>query len=78
MADEGPSPEDLDRFDRDHAYCPECGAEIWDQAELCPSCGCCVGGRTLGRPPIERWLRNRWLILVAFLAAAAFLAAVIF
>ena len=72
MRDEDPSPDDLERFGHDSGYCPDCGAEIWDQAEFCPSCGGHVGGRTLGRPPLESWLRQRWLILVAAAALAAF------
>ena len=71
--DEGPSPDDLARFGSDTAFCPECGDEVWDQAEFCPSCGAHVGGDTLTRPPAETWLRRRWLILVALLALAAFL-----
>ena len=73
MRDEDPSPGDLERFGHDSAYCPECGAEIWDQAEFCPACGGQVGGRTLGRPPLDTWLQRRWLILVAVAALAAFI-----
>jgi hypothetical protein len=72
MRDEDPSPDDLERFDRDTAYCPDCGAEIWDQAEFCPACGGYVGGRTLSRPPLDSWLRHRWLVLVALAALVAF------
>ncbi|MHC4128684.1 MAG: zinc ribbon domain-containing protein [Planctomycetota bacterium] len=78
MIDEDPSPEDLQRFGHDTAYCPACGAEIWDQAELCPSCGDLVGGRTDSRPPLESWLRRRWLILVAIGALVAFLLFMVF
>jgi uncharacterized membrane protein YvbJ len=74
MIDEDPSPQDLDRFGHDTAYCPACGGEIWDQAEFCPSCGDQVGGRTSSRPPLESWLRRRWLILVAIGALVALLA----
>ena len=77
MIDEGPSPEDLERFSDATAYCPDCGAEMWDQAEICPACGAAVGGGTLSRPPLEHWLRRRWLILVAMAALAAFLLAVL-
>jgi hypothetical protein len=77
MIDEDPSPQDLERFGRDTAYCPLCGAEIWDQAELCPSCGGHVGGETTGRPPLEAWLRRRWLLLVVVAALVAFVIAVV-
>ena len=77
MIDEDPSPEDLERFDRETAFCPLCGAEIWDQAEFCPACGDHVGGGTVGRPPLEGWLRRRWLVAVALISAVALLAAIL-
>ncbi|MHC4220377.1 MAG: zinc-ribbon domain-containing protein [Planctomycetota bacterium] len=78
MTDDDPGPEDLERFGHETAWCPECGAEIWDQAEFCPACGGQVGGRTLSRPPVDTWLGRRWWILVVVVVLAAFLAAVIF
>lgn len=73
--DEGPGPDDLQRFGGDTAFCPECGTEVWDQVEICPSCGSLIGGRTRARPPVEHWLRHRWLILVALAALVAFVIA---
>lgn len=73
VIDEGPSPEDLRRFSRETGYCPECGAEIWDQAEVCPGCGGYVGGETTSRPPLERWWRRRWLILIVTAVLLGFL-----
>lgn len=54
-------------------YCPECGAEVWDQAEICPRCRAIIGGDILHRPPVERWWRGRWraIIVVAILVAFA-------
>lgn len=72
MVDEGPSADDLDRFSDELAFCPDCGSRIWDQAEICPVCGSLVGGRTTGRPPVDGWLRRRWLVLVAIIALIAF------
>lgn len=77
MIDEDPSPEDLERFGGETAFCPLCGAEIWDQAEFCPACGDHVGGGTAGRPPLEGWLRSRWLVAVALISAAALLGAIL-
>ena len=73
--DEGPSQADLDRFggDDQSAWCPECGAEVWDDAEYCPACGDQIGGRTSGRRPVERELRRRWFVLVAVLVLIGFL-----
>ncbi len=75
--DEDPSREDIERFGGETAWCPECGAEVWDMAEFCPSCGAQVGGRVLTRPPVDTWLARRWLILVAVAALVAFLIAVL-
>ncbi len=71
--DEGPSPDDVRRFSGTTAYCPDCGAEIWDQAEVCPSCGSLLGGETLSRPPVEESFRRRWLVLVVLGAVALLL-----
>lgn len=62
--DEGPSAEDLDRFGSEDAYCPDCGAKIWDQADVCPSCYAYLGGDTSRHRPFERWWKRRWTILV--------------
>lgn len=35
---EGPSAEDLERFGSQFRSCPACGAEVYDQAEVCPEC----------------------------------------
>lgn len=36
---EGPSPADLERFGDEFRTCPECGSDVYDQAEMCPKCG---------------------------------------
>ncbi|MCA9284508.1 MAG: hypothetical protein KDA22_04795 [Phycisphaerales bacterium] len=64
MRDDGPLPEDLERFSSDTAICPECGAEVWDQADVCPSCYAYIGGSASSRHPVERWWRRRWMVLV--------------
>ncbi len=71
--EQGPSPEDLRRFSGTTAYCPECGSTVWDQAEVCPSCGSYLGGDTSTQPPIARWFRRRWMILVVLVMLAALL-----
>ncbi len=72
MIDEDPSPEDLERFSGDTALCPDCGAQVWDQAEVCSSCGAYLHGETVSQPPVQRWFRRRWLTLVAVVTAIAF------
>ena len=64
MIDEGPSAEDIARFSDDTAHCPNCGAEIWDAAEVCPRCHGYVSGNTVSRHPIERWWRQKWIVLL--------------
>lgn len=60
MIDEGPSSEDIERFSDDTGHCPHCGAEIWDQADVCPRCRNYIGGDTLSRHPVEQWWRQKW------------------
>lgn len=72
MIDEGPSSEDIDHFDRDTAYCPDCGAEVWDEAEVCPKCHSFIGGQTLTRKPIQKWVDRRMALLVVIALLIAF------
>ncbi len=73
MIDEGPSPEDLDRFGGDTACCPDCGSEIWDQADICPDCGAFLTAGTTSRPPTQTWWRRRSMALISLLVVAALL-----
>ena len=72
MTDEGPSLDDLNRFGGDTAYCPECGEEIWDQAEFCPRCRAFLAGHTSSRPPEASAIQRRIIIAIAIIALAAF------
>lgn len=64
MIDEGPSDEDIEQLDFDTGRCPHCGAEIWDQAEICPRCHEYVGGNTTNHLPIQKWFQKRWMLLI--------------
>lgn len=77
MVDDGPSPEDLQRFSGETGFCPDCGAEIWDGAGVCPSCGAVLVGDIGSRHPVEVMLRRRWLTLVAVIVLLAFLVAIL-
>jgi hypothetical protein len=36
--DEGPSPEDIERFGAETINCSSCGKEVYDEASICPAC----------------------------------------
>jgi hypothetical protein len=65
---------DRARFDSDTAFCPECGAEIYDAADVCPKCFTWIDGETQGRPRSRRRQTIRqtivWVLIVTLLAGA--------
>lgn len=61
--DEGPSPEDLERFDDPTILCPECGCTLYDDVEVCWNCGQALDGRRTGKPPA--WVLAVVVVLVA-------------
>ncbi|HRP63698.1 MAG TPA: zinc ribbon domain-containing protein [Phycisphaerales bacterium] len=73
MRDEGPSQDDIDRFDSETAYCPSCGAEVYDFAAYCPECGEPMPDGPSHRPPMEQWLRSRWFVVIAIVLILALL-----
>ncbi|MHC4946941.1 MAG: hypothetical protein ACYTG1_01575 [Planctomycetota bacterium] len=77
MVDEGPGPEDLARFGAETAHCPDCGAEIWDQADICPECRAWLGDGTARHAPDEAWWRQRWVAVTAIVTLVGFLALVL-
>ncbi|MDG1899069.1 MAG: hypothetical protein P8I74_04320 [Phycisphaerales bacterium] len=50
MVDDDPTDDDLDRFAGETGYCPDCGAEIWDEAYQCPHCNEIVENRVSHSP----------------------------
>ena len=70
--DEDPSEEDQQRFGDDTGYCPECGAEIWDEAWQCPHCEEVVDGRVGRSPdsPAGRHVSRRSVIALALVLIA--------
>lgn len=73
--DEGPSDEDLDRFGEDapaaDARCPDCGAAVWSEADVCPRCYAFIGDApaSAGRG----FFAHRWRTLVVVLLILAML-----
>ncbi|MBL9118366.1 MAG: hypothetical protein JNL80_00450 [Phycisphaerae bacterium] len=70
VRDEGPSDDDLRRFGSEVAYCPDCGAEVWDQADVCPTCFAYLGGDTSRRRG-QRHRRWRTAVILIILASIA-------
>lgn len=77
--DEGPSDEDIRRFgheaDPDGAtvFCPDCGAAMHLDAEICPRCFCFTGGDTLRRHPRRQRVRRVAAVVVIGLLVLAML-----
>ncbi|MEM8757713.1 MAG: zinc-ribbon domain-containing protein [Planctomycetota bacterium] len=61
---EGPSADDIERFDRDTEGCPSCGTEVYDEATVCPVCGELLTGETNKTKPLT--------IIVVVIVLAAF------
>ena len=62
---DGPSPEDLERFGSELRTCPECGSDVYDQAEMCPVCGRALSQPSSGPGALTIAIA---LVLVAMLA----------
>ncbi len=73
--DEGPSDEDLDRFGEDSpvadARCPDCGAAVWSEADVCPKCYAFLDGDA--PRPTRGFFARRWRTLVVVLLIFAML-----
>ncbi len=61
--DEGPSPDDVERFADVTVRCKECGTELFDDVQMCYQCGRAVMGedRTKRLPP--------WVLVIIVLIA---------
>lgn len=61
--DEGPSEADIERFSDATRKCPECGRDVYDEAEICPHCGHAFSGEPKGTPA--------WVVVTAIIVVAA-------
>lgn len=52
-------------------FCPECAAEIYDAADVCPKCFAWIDGETLRRSPRTVRARGRWTALVICILIAS-------
>src|SRR5262245_30391500 len=57
----------------DEAYCPDCGALIWDTADVCPKCFSYLGGDTARHPPNRRARRSVFSRIVVLLVIVGLL-----
>ena len=63
--------EDQARFSSETAFCPECGAEIYDAADICPKCFAWVDGDTSRHGPRGRRAATWRTQLVVWMLIAA-------
>lgn len=64
---EGPSPDEIDESDDDETAtlsCPACDAEVYEDADVCPSCGASM-------TPVARRSGGAWAIAIVVLLVAA-------
>lgn len=66
--DDGPSPEDLERFGGQTRTCPECRKEVFDDTAICYHCGHAFEGTADGAPGRPR----PWIIVTVVLLVLAF------
>ncbi len=72
--DEGPSEEDIERFSKNETgYCPNCGEEIWDDANRCHACNEWFHTAPLHQDPITRDFNKKWIIVISILVLVGFL-----
>lgn len=60
---------DQKRFASNVAFCPECGAEIVDDADICPKCFTWIDGATHRRPSRLRRSFQVGVVVLLLLAA---------
>ena len=74
--DEGPSPDDVERFGGSApttGYCPDCGEELSDLADICPHCHSWIPEGAQRRPPMVNELIRRWYVFIAIAVLLVFL-----
>ena len=67
------------RRTNDTAFCPDCGAEVYDAADVCPKCFTWLNGETVRHAPRGRQGAARftsavvWMLIAAMLLGAGLL-----
>ena len=66
--DEDPSEEDQERFGDDRVstgYCPDCGGQVFDDAEVCPKCFAFISGQVKAQRPRRKGLfHEQWMVVL--------------
>lgn len=62
--DDGPSPDDVERFSGVTVKCPECGTEVLDEVEICWKCGHAIQERDRFRS-VPLWTGVVVILLIA-------------
>lgn len=70
---DAPDAGDEDHLSGDTAYCPDCGAEVYDAADVCPKCFAWLDGETARHPPGGRRRSERFNRLVVWTLIATML-----
>ncbi len=77
--DEGPSEDDIERFGDDSpvadARCPDCGASVWSEADVCPKCFSYLAGSAPAAPRGGMFAKHWkaiiiWALIIATLTIA--------
>lgn len=77
-----PDPQDFEladeeRFSGDTAFCPDCGAKVYDDADVCPACFTWLNGETARHPPDVHRRRQQGRGLVVILIIAGLLSGLV-
>lgn len=67
---EGPSAEDLARFDQEGQTCPSCGSDISDLTSVCPICGEILTSAPKGPARTNLWPLVAAVVLIVFILTA--------
>ncbi len=73
--DEDPSDEDVQRFGEGEATvrCPDCGASVWAEADICPKCFTILTGDLPRRGPLAVGFHRRFKVVVVLALLFLFL-----
>lgn len=73
--DEDPTDEDVQRFGAGESTvrCPDCGASVWAEADICPKCFTILTGDSPRRGPLAAGFHRRFKVVVVLALVFLFL-----